>query len=93
MAAPPTAAAPSTFGHCGGQGRRKGLFTQGYRIARPIGSLCQVDEVRSGWTPRKSTQESLLQVVRVKRVALAEIAGLIAASEPADALFGCAVRK
>jgi hypothetical protein len=39
VAAPPTAAAPSTFGHCGGQGRRKRLFTQGYRIDRRIGSL------------------------------------------------------
>jgi hypothetical protein len=34
-----------------------------------------------------------LQVGRVKRVALTEITGLVAASEPADALFGRAVRK
>jgi hypothetical protein len=34
-----------------------------------------------------------LQVTRVKRVALAEIAGLVAAAKPADALFGSAVRK
>ena len=35
----------------------------------------------------------MLQVVRVKRVALAEIAGLVAASEPAATLFGRAMRK
>jgi hypothetical protein len=34
-----------------------------------------------------------LQVTRVKRVALAEISGLVAAAEPADALFGTAVSK
>ena len=34
-----------------------------------------------------------LQVRRVKRVALAEIAGLVAAAKPAGALFGTAVRK
>ena len=35
----------------------------------------------------------LLQVSRVKGVALAEIAGLVTAAEPANALFGSAVRK
>jgi hypothetical protein len=38
-------------------------------------------------------ERSTLQVRRVKRVALAEIAGLVAAAKPADALFGTAVRK
>ena len=38
-------------------------------------------------------ERSTLQVTRVKRVALAEIAGLVAAAKPADALFGSAVRK
>jgi hypothetical protein len=38
-------------------------------------------------------KRSMLQVRRVKRVALAEIAGLVAAAKPADALFGTAVRK
>jgi hypothetical protein len=37
VAAPPTAAAPSSFGQCDGQERR--LFTQEYRIPRRIGSL------------------------------------------------------
>ena len=36
---------------------------------------------------------ALLQVRRVKGVALAEIAGLVTAAEPAKALFGSAVRK
>jgi hypothetical protein len=34
-----------------------------------------------------------LQLERVKGVALAEIAGLVAAAKPAGALFGTAVRK
>jgi hypothetical protein len=34
-----------------------------------------------------------LQVGRVKRVALAEITGLVPAAKPSDALFGSAVRK
>jgi hypothetical protein len=43
---------------------------------------------------RKSLKEHYaLQVTRLKRVALAEIAGLVAAAEPAEALFGTAVRK
>ncbi len=36
---------------------------------------------------------SVLQVTRVKRVALAEVACLVAAAEPAGALFGRPVRK
>jgi hypothetical protein len=36
---------------------------------------------------------AVLQVRRVKGVALAEIAGLVTAAEPANALFGSAVRK
>jgi len=36
---------------------------------------------------------AVLQVRRVKGVALAEIAGLVTAAEPAKALFGSAVRK
>jgi hypothetical protein len=35
----------------------------------------------------------VLQITRVKRVALAEIARLVAAAEPANTLFGRAVRK
>jgi hypothetical protein len=38
-------------------------------------------------------ERSMLQVIRVKRIALAEIACLVAAAEPADALFGTAMRK
>ena len=36
---------------------------------------------------------SALQLESVKRVALAEIAGLVATAKPAGALFGTAVRK
>ena len=41
--------------------------------------------------PRSAT--TVLQIRRVKRVALTDIAGLVAAAKPADALFGSAVGK
>ena len=34
-----------------------------------------------------------LQLSRVKRIALADVAGLVSAPEPAGALRGCSVRK
>jgi hypothetical protein len=43
--------------------------------------------------PKAGYGFSTLQVTRVKRVALAEIAGLVAAAKPAGALFGTAVGK
>ena len=43
--------------------------------------------------PKIFEERSTLQVRRVERVALAEIAGLVAAAKPAHALFGTAVRK
>ena len=42
---------------------------------------------------QRSFKACALQVRRVKRVALVKIAGLVAASKPAGALFGSAVRK
>jgi hypothetical protein len=63
----------------------------------PTGNLGKTHpcaDVRDQRLDSKIFQErSILQVRRVKRVALAEIAGFVAAAEPADALFGSAVRK
>jgi hypothetical protein len=42
---------------------------------------------------QKKAESPGLQVRRVKRIALAEIAGLVTTTKPADALFGTAVRK
>src|SRR4029450_13936293 len=58
VAAPPTAAALSTFGHCGGQKRRKRLFTQEYRIARQLGSLPKERNWGGGETLTGKVRES-----------------------------------
>ena len=53
----------------------------------------KLHRLHSADPPKTGYSISTLQVTRVKRVALAKIAGLVAAAKPAEALFGSAVRK
>jgi hypothetical protein len=68
----------------------RNLIREGSRASERI---CVGKREISGRTQNSFKGVPRLQVRRIKRVALAEIAGLVAAAEPADALFGTAVRK
>ena len=62
------------------------VLSDGYQVARNPTRKLTFDLLRVD-------RLSALQVRRVKRVALAEIAGLVAFAKPADALLGGAVRE